>query len=710
METIRYAARRAVFLAAILLLAAAPVRAADDSAIKEKELINTLKSGAPAEKAIACKQLAIHGSKDAVPALAPLLADPQLASWARIALEAIPDPSASEALRTASEKLEGRLLIGTINSVGVKRDDKAVDVLTNRLKDKDPDVASAAAVALGRIGNAAATKTLRQSLAGSSGAVRSAIAEGCILCAERLLANGKNSDAVAIYDEIRRAELPKQRIIEATRGAILARKSDGIPLLVEQLRSPDKALFQIGLTTAREFSGREVADALAAELKRATPERAALILNVLADREERALPAAVLDVAKTGPKPVRIAAISAIGRLGDASSLSTLLETAADGDAELSQAAKAALADLSGDKVNAEIAARLAKADGKSLAILIELVGQRRIAATEQLVKAVDHADAAVRNAALTALGETVGPKELTVLVTQVVSPKKGVDAAVATRALKAAAVRMPDREAAATELAAAMPRASAATKAGLLEILGTMGGAKSLQTIAGAVKGNDEQLQDVGSRVLGEWMSVDAAPALLDITKTATSEKYKVRALRGYIRLARQFAMSDQERAEMCQNALDAANRAEEQKLVLAVLERYPSVDTLRVAVRAAELRGLKEDATRVAMVIANKIGGNTTDARELLSQIGLSPVKLEILKAEYGSGDNLKDVTKTLQQQVRDLPLIVLPKASYNESFGGDPVPGTAKRLKVQYRVNGKTADATFAENAVIMLPMPK
>ena len=54
--------------------------------------------------------------------------------------------------------------------------------------------------------------------------------------------------------------------------------------------------------------------------------------------------------------------------------------------------------------------------------------------------------------------------------------------------------------------------------------------------------------------------------------------------------------------------------------------------------------------------------------------------------------------------------MPLIVLPKASYNESFGGDPVPGTAKRLKVQYRVNGKTADATFAENAVIMLPMPK
>ena len=34
-----------------------------------------------AEKAIACKQLAVYGSKDAVPELAQLLADEQLASW-----------------------------------------------------------------------------------------------------------------------------------------------------------------------------------------------------------------------------------------------------------------------------------------------------------------------------------------------------------------------------------------------------------------------------------------------------------------------------------------------------------------------------------------------------------------------------------------------------------------------------------------------------
>ena len=100
----------------------------------------------PAEKAIACKHLAIHGSKDAVPELAQLLADAELASWARIALEAIPDPAADEALRNALPKLKGLLLVGTINSIGVRHDAAAVDPLAGLLKDTDAEVASAAAV------------------------------------------------------------------------------------------------------------------------------------------------------------------------------------------------------------------------------------------------------------------------------------------------------------------------------------------------------------------------------------------------------------------------------------------------------------------------------------------------------------------------------------------------------------------------------------
>ena len=65
-------------------------------------------------------------------------------------------------------------------------------------------------------------------------------------CAERFLSDGKSVAAAEIYDEVRRADVPKQRILEATRGAILARSQEGIPLLLEQFRSPEKSLFHSG--------------------------------------------------------------------------------------------------------------------------------------------------------------------------------------------------------------------------------------------------------------------------------------------------------------------------------------------------------------------------------------------------------------------------------------------------------------------------------
>jgi HEAT repeat protein len=593
-----------------LLLAGATAQAADISkSTNEGELIDALRSAEKPDKAMACKRLAVYGSKQAVPELAKLLADEELSSWSRIALEAIPGPEADEALRKALDAVYGRLLVGTINSIGVRRDAAAVEPLLRRLKDQDAEVAAAAAVALGKIGNAAATQALRRSLAGTSGSVRSAVAEGCILCAERLVAENKHADAANLYDEVRKADVPKQRVLEATRGAILARKSEGIPLLVEHLKSTDRGLFQIALMTARELPGRGVADALAAELAGATPERAALLLFAIADRRERELPSAVVQAAKSGPKQVRTAAIGVIGHLGDASSLPTLLAIAIEDDAELARSAKAALTSLPGKNIDAEISARLRKAEGKTLAALAELVGQRRIDASDELVKSLEHSDAAIRRAVLTALGETADRDQLAVLVKQVVEPKHKDDAEVAQRALRAAAVRMADREATAAELAAALAKAPAGAKSHLLETLGAMGGPKALETLATTAKTGNDQLQDTATRVLGEWMSADAGPALLDVAKNVDSDKYQVRALRGYIRLARQFEMSDQERAERCEKALAAAKRIDEQKLVLQVLERYPSVDTLKVAVKAQETPELEEEAANVASAISRRL-----------------------------------------------------------------------------------------------------
>lgn len=705
---------RTAFTAALILAVLTSAHAADGfkaSPEKEKELIAVLRSDAPPQdKAIACKKLAIDGSSEAVGDLAKLLSDPQLASWSRIALEAIPGTAPDEALRKASESLEGNLLVGVLNSIGVRRDANSVEVLTKRLSDKDDEVASAAAVALGRIGNAASEKTLRIALTSGPAKVRSAAAEGCVLCAERLLAEGKSADAVALYDEVRKTELPKQRIVEATRGAILARKDEGIPLLIEQLRSTDKKLFEVGLFTAREFPGSEVDKALAAELAKATPEHAALILHAMADRKETVVVAAVSKAAASGPKPVRLAAIKALSQVGDASSVDALLGTAIDADEDLALAAKATLSELPGDKINSQIAAMLPDAKGKTYPLLIELVGQRRIEATPALLKAVESSDKNIRQAALLALGETVSLKNLNVLISQAINTKNADDAATAQQALKTASVRMPDREACATELATAIDKAPATSKILLLEILGDVGGEKALRTLSTAAKSNSPQLQDAGSRVLGKWASLDGAPVLLDLAKTAPAAQFRNRALKGYISLARRFAMPDEQRADMCQKAFDLCKETTEQKLILDVCRIQPSTETLKFAIKLMKVPDLKEDATQTTLLVAQKLGAKGVNVSEHLSTAGFDKVKVEIVKAEYGSGATQKDVTAIVKKQATDLPLITLAGDGYNASFGGDPAPNTVKQLKIQYKINGKSGEATFAENALIVLPMPK
>lgn len=702
---------RCFFLAVLITLASNSLHADEAASNLENELLGVLRSDAPgAEKAIACKKLAIHGSAKSVPELTKLLPNPQLSSWARIALEAIPGDASDEALRNAAGSLEGRLLIGMINSIGVRRDAKAVELLTTKLKDKDVEVASAAAVALGHIGNATATKSLRVALETTSGKLQSAVAEGCVLCAERLHNAGEATVAVAIYDEVRKSDVPLQRVIEATRGAILARGQDGITLLMETMQSDNKKLFQLALGTVREFPGGDVDKALATEVAKATPARAALIVQAMADRPDTVVLSAVLKAAEGGDKQVRLSAIDALKRVGNESCLTALLELAVDDDEDLARTARETLTELPGKGVNDKIRGQLPTAAGATYGLLLQLIGERRIDAVDDVLKALESDDQDVRAAAFAALGETVSLKRLSILIDQAIAPKHADDAAAAQQALRVASVRMPDREACATELTAALDRAPASTKSMLLEVLSDVGGETALQTLAEAAKSDDDSLQDTSSRLLGKWNSVAAAPVLLDLAKTGPAEKYRIRALRGYIGLARKFAMPPKQRVAMCQNAFDSTKRLAEKKLVLDVLKLHPSPGGLRLAIDAIKVPELKTHATATAMAIAQKVGGKGANVSKLLAGAGLDKVKLEIVKAEYGAGTNRKDVTATLQKRAADSPLITLASATYNTSFGGDPAPGVAKQLKVEYRINGKTATASFAENDLILLPMPK
>ena len=579
----------------------------------ERQLISVLQSDSPPQdKAMACKRLAIYGGKAAVPALAALLPDKELASWARIALEAIPDAAADNALREAMGKVQGRLLIGVINSIGVRRDAKAVDALVQRLKDADAEVASAAAAALGRIGGAAAVKALEPLLASAPPGVRPTAAEGCILCAERFLADGNRDEAVRLYDAVRKADVPKQRILEATRGAILARGAAGVPLLVEQLKATDNAFFGIGLRTARELPGGEATDALAAEMARAASDRQALMLIALADRgDAKALPT-VLKVMKSGPTHVQVAAMGALERFGNVSCVPALLEVAGGADAEAAQIAKATLAKLPGQDVDADLAGRLPQAAGKTRQALIEAVGQRRIiAALPAIVGCAADPDAEVRGAAVAAIGAIGGEKQIADLV-KVLQKADAKEHAGIEDALMGICGR--GGAASVKHLSPLAQSGTSALRVIALHAMASAGGPDALAAVKSAASDKDEAVQDEAVRTLSTWPNrwpEDAAVTepLLALAKSSKKVQHQVLGLRGYLQYVQGTKkMSDDERLAKVKDVLPLVTRAEEKRTAISVLGTIGTGGALDMLMTFAGDAATAEEACSAIVSLAGR------------------------------------------------------------------------------------------------------
>jgi hypothetical protein len=199
----------------------------------------------------------------------------------------------------------------------------------------------------------------------------------------------------------------------------------------------------------------------------------------------------------------------------------------------------------------------------------------------------------------MAALGSVIELKDLGVLVAKTADPRDDIEGAAAAAALKEAAVRMANRDACAARIAEAV--GTAGPRAGLLvETLADVGGGVALTAVAAAAGSGDVALQDAATRVLGKWMTADAAPVLLDLATTDKAGPYRGRAMKGYLRIARQFALPEAERAEMCRRALAAAQDPADRKAVIEILVRYPHPATLAVAQEACAIPDVADACNR--------------------------------------------------------------------------------------------------------------
>lgn len=603
----------AAALAATFALAAVAAQAQNNSkeimALEPAKLVEILKNpGAPVfDKAKACQRLAVVGNKDAVPALAALLSDETLNLYARFGLEGIPDPAVDEALRTAAGKLQGRQLLGVLNSLGQRKDTAAVGLLKGLLSNSEASVVSAAATALGRIGTPEAAAALKEALVKASPA-KGCLGNACMACAEVLAAAGKKAEAKVLYETVAQADLPKHQKTGALYGQFLLGKNDK-EFVLTQLRSADEMYFGLGLAMARQTPGADVTTALLAEMDKLPADRQARLLRVLGYRADRVPTATIVAATKSASPLVSEAAIQVLAGLNDASVAGILLDSALS-ESSVASIAKEGLKNLTGAGVDAAIIAKLAGGNDQAQLLLVELAGARRIASAQPaVVAAVKSANPALRVAALTALGFLIELKDFDLLVGPALAGNDSPETKAAKDALRAAALGVGDREASAAKIVALLKGATGTNRDYLLDLLAKIGGKTALAAVVGDAKSADAAIKDAATKSLGDWPNAEAAAALLELAKNETDNKYRIRAMRGYIRIARQLQLTDDERLTMFETVMATAARKDEKQLALDILTRIPSPKTLQVAVTYVGERDLKGHAAEAAVKIATKL-----------------------------------------------------------------------------------------------------
>jgi len=636
-----------VFTLAVLALAPLATAASPDP-VKTRELMAVVQSGPElADRARALQQLAIVGSTEAVPVLAALLADEKLGQYARDALEQMPDPAAVAALRAALGQLQGRALVGVVNSLGVRRDAPAVEALGRLAADRNSVAASAALLALGRIATPEAIRLLEPALARGPAELRASAAEGCLLVAERHVAEGRAPAARAMYDAVRRAEVPMPLRVTATRGAILNGGPAGLALLLEQLRSNDPDLRDLALGAARDLRDPKVTPALVAEMGKLLPPQQAAIITVLVDRGDPGALSAIEARAAAGPEEVRVAALKALGAIGGNSSLPILLQgLRPPASAAVADTALASLSRIKAPDTNAAVRRALGTAEPAGKVRLIGVLGERKAEnATADLIKLATGADLEVAKAALRALGLVSSPADLPQLIQLALAVQDETAKSLADRAIVTTAMKVlePERRAEAV-LRAFREATDPAAKAALLRPLGaimrTMGGSHEVFfVVRGALQDKSGIVREAALRCLADWPDAAPTTALLAVAgQPGVAAAQREVALGGAIRMATNVAAGRERSPLNVVAALAEANRAvrtkEEKMMIVSGLGSLKHPEAVQMLRPYLDDPAVQAEAALAIVQVATALGGpkNAAAMKDVLERIAASDKDEEV------------------------------------------------------------------------------
>jgi HEAT repeat protein len=232
--------------------------------------------------------------------------------------------------------------------------------------------------------------------------------------------------------------------------------------------------------------------------------------------------------------------------------------------------------------------------------------------------------------AALQALGSMGGEPEVAVLARVVADTRDANERATAEAALVAVCGRIG--AGGVRHLLPLNRGAEPAARIAGLHALAACGGNEALKAVQAGLADSDEAVRDESARALSTWPNTwpeDAAVAepLLTLARTSPKLSYQVLAIRGFIQFIQgDKKMSESEKAGKLDGVVGLCKRADEKRLLVAVLASLPTGGALELLGRLCADQDVAADAASAIVKIAAKDAPSVTkeQRKEALKRVG--------------------------------------------------------------------------------------
>lgn len=629
----------------------------------EETLIRVINSqSTPDARSRACKMLAVVGTDKSTPVLGNLLRyglkqnihDVEIACFA---LAASSDPQAGEILRKVlAESLEVKsqdpaARVQIINALGTLRDRASVPALAQLaiLENSDPQTATAAILALGRISNIEALNAVSEALARNvespslgvlNAGYEAIISQADLRRSDTLLFN------TTVYQRIRNSKaMPDYIRCSALLGELRADSEAAMQIILSVLRSDDALLKPTAIAAIEnlplKFDSQPFLELFTGNLL-SVDDKSLLIRSIAARPDTYAQRIVALGLANPDPLIRRAAIESASQAVTSSAVLKGLVQALVESPDDQAAVAQALLRLPKDDLVDMGLIQLLQEFLGAeplrgngpeaqaAKVTLIDALGKRgNPLASAALLLQSSSTDPATLKSSYLALIRTATAADLPRLTTTLLAI--GDDTLRRSCAVYLAQFiqRMEDQNSAVGVLSETLLKGNLtpAQKATLVTLLSACPTPESLDRIVGLQNESLPALKDAVVSALASWPDSTAWKPLLNVFEASDTPAHRSQALRALLEI--QMEENPKATADLALRyaaLLKAANSNEEKKMILAALAQAAHPDTLALALSQLDNPAVAADARGAAERIAASL--KTTHPEE-------ANKALEILKA---------------------------------------------------------------------------